>query len=134
MVVYAVMTDELKQAWVSASKRFDGFSKSFTSAFQHTRIEREPLPRSLFDEVIDDLSHEVRSYPRVLETMQNGERIIYHKLLEHTLNTRSLTAVATMADEERVDAALAHKRASARIAAVQRSRVKRLLAGTVTVK
>ena len=127
MVVYAVMTDELKQAWVSASKRFDGFSKSFTFAFQHTRIEREPLPRSLFDEVIDDLSHLVRSYPRVLETMQNGERIIYQKLLEHTLNTRSLTAVATMADEERVDAALAHKRASARIAAVQRSRVKRLL-------
>lgn len=104
-------TTPLTQAFSAANSKADVFRDVLLRAFQHSRVEREPVPSVIFDEVVADFADTLMQ-PVVAIGMQtkSGQPPRFHKLVLRLLNMRSYAPcdVAT-ADELAADQVKARK-------------------------
>ena len=129
VVLDAVLTPEFRAAWAAAKEKLDPFSATFTAVFQHARVEREPLGRSMLSETLDDFGHLLRSGPSALYTMtaEGASRPIYRQLLMHLMGTRSYVALDPLSEEDRAADRITRQKDTARMVATISARHERLL-------
>lgn len=129
-VLEAVVTPEFQGAWSGAKDKLDAYTQAFSAVFTHTRIERDPMPRSVFDEAIDDLVFLLGAGPGALVDMasEDAMRPLFQRLLKRLLNTRSHSVSEVLTEDERAADRAVRRKESARLEAVMQARHKRLLA------
>jgi len=127
-------TTPLTQAFSAAVSKADVFRDVLLRAFQHSRVEREPVPSVIFDEIGTDFADTLMQ-PVVAVGMQtrSGQPPRFNKLVVRLLNVRSYAAceMAT-ADEIAADQVKARKQ-RAYVARVIRERQERIRARVPSV-
>jgi len=128
-VLEAVVTPEFRRVCSAAKAQLDAFATTFSSVFTHTRVERDPLPLSVFDEAIDDLAYLLRTGPAALAAMTSSDtaRPLFSRLLMRLLEMRSHVVPSALSEDERAADRAVRRKETSRIEAVMHARHKRLL-------
>jgi hypothetical protein len=115
------------QALQSASAKVEVFTAVLQQAFLHARIERNPLPRSVFSELVDDYVHLVNTFDRgdTQFVSFDGERPAFHGLLTHLLGVRAWGLLDLTTDEETAAELLQQQRDRALVEEVVSARRRR---------
>tara|TARA_Y100000389_G_scaffold142658_1_gene140710 strand:- start:11650 stop:13248 length:1599 start_codon:yes stop_codon:yes gene_type:complete len=119
MIYDAVQTfGHWKAAVEEAPDRVDAFRSLFQRTFINPRVERDPLPKRLLEDVVDDFATIVTN----IGTGTGGnlctycdKRPAYHALMLWLLGTRSYTPSDTGSDDDVIAERDQHRRAMARV-------------------
>jgi len=128
VVLAAVLETPFAKLFPAAADKADAFGGLFRRAFQHTRVERDPLPASTLAEVSQDFAHLVRDGSFAGLLSEDAERPAFHQLLLWLLGTRAYAPDDPFTDEELALDRESRLKESARRKAVLAARRERLLA------
>jgi hypothetical protein len=122
MVYEAVQTfGHWKEARAAAPDKLESFREMFRRTFLHSKVERDPIPKSTLERAIDDFSNLVAS-----PSPDPGSA--YHGLLLWLLGSRSYTPATIMSEEAVAAERNQHRKDMALLDSVIDARKARLLA------